>query len=103
MANANLKADKLASEKDRIEKGRSSSEQEMEELRSKVVDLENVKIDLIRIKEEVDVKESEIDEKIRENEVLKVNTIVQSRAENRTCLENRTKKRPVFEYPVFRR
>ena len=79
MANANLKADKFAAEKDRMEKetesARSStvsSEQEMDELRSKVVDLETMKIDFLRIKEEVDVKESEIEDKIRENAVLQV-------------------------------
>jgi hypothetical protein len=62
----------MEKESESIRSSTVCSEQEMEELRSKVVDLEKVKIDLLRIREEVDVKESEIEDKIRENEVLKV-------------------------------
>ena len=41
---------------------------------------------------------------LQKNYATNVINIVQCRAENRTSgLENRTKKRPVFEYPVFGR
>ena len=79
VANANLKADKISVEKDRLEKEvdeiKQSSklgDEETESLRSKLSDFESVRNDLIRIKEEVDIKDSEIEDKIRENEVLKV-------------------------------
>jgi chromosome segregation ATPase len=79
VANANLKADKISAEKDRFEKEieevRQSSklgDEETESLRSKLSELESVRKELNRIKEEVDIKDSEIEDKIRENEVLKV-------------------------------
>ena len=79
VANANLKADKISAEKDRFEKEieevRQSSklgDEETELLRSKLSELESVRKELNRIKEEVDIKDSEIEDKIRENEVLKV-------------------------------
>ena len=79
VANANLKADKVSAEKDRLEKelhlNRSSVEETAEEvvkLRSKVHDLEGLKNEIFRLKEDIDLKDSEIEDKNREIEVLEV-------------------------------
>lgn len=95
MANANLKADKLSAEKDRIEKEsvafRNSiegGEKEIESLRSKITELESVRNELIRLKEDVDVKDSEIEDKIRENEVLQVSLIQIKRNTLLSCIMN---------------
>jgi predicted nucleic acid-binding Zn-ribbon protein len=79
VANANLKADKVSAEKDRLEKdlesNRSSVEETAEELvrlRSKVHGLESLKNEVIRLKEDIDLKDSEIEDKNREVEVLEV-------------------------------
>jgi hypothetical protein len=79
MANANLKADKAVAERDRLEKEmeerRSAvkvNDEELEHLRSKLSDLERAQNEVLRMKDELDLKDSEIEDKIRENEVLKV-------------------------------
>lgn len=79
VANANLKAEKVSAEKDRLEKdldsNRASVEESAEEvanLRSKVRDLEGLKNEAIRLKEAIDLKDSEIEDKNRDIEVLEV-------------------------------
>ena len=79
VANANLKAEKVSAEKDRLEKdldsNRASVEESAEEvanLRSKVHDLEGLKNEAIRLKEAIDLKDSEIEDKNRDIEVLEV-------------------------------
>jgi len=79
VANANLRADKVTAEKDRFERELAqmkstdnSRDAEIEQLKSKLGELETTKNDLIRLKEEVDLKESEIENKSRENEILMV-------------------------------
>ncbi len=82
VANANLRADKVTAEKDRFERELAqvkstdnSRDAEIEQLKSKLVELETTKNDLIRLKEEVDLKESEIEDKSRENEILMVDNV----------------------------